>query len=49
MLELPRDTTMKRFTFGEVLGASDLIVQKLQDLKARKRCPSHLPTVLLRE
>ena len=39
LLELPRDTTMKWLTFGEVLGASDLIMQKSQDLKARKRCP----------
>ena len=33
MLELPRDTTMEQLTFGEVLGASDLIVQRAQDLK----------------
>ena len=39
LLELPRDTTMERLTFGEVLGASDLIVQKAQDLKVRRRCP----------
>ena len=28
MRELPRDTTMERLTFEEVLGASGLIVQK---------------------
>ena len=39
MLELSRDTTMERLTFGEVLGASDLVVQKAQDLKVKRRCP----------
>ena len=38
-LELPRESTMERLTCGEVLGASDLIVQKVQDLKVRRRCP----------
>ena len=37
MLELPRDTTMERLTFGEVLGASDFTVQKAQDLKVTRR------------
>ena len=32
-LELPRMTTMEGPTFGEVLGASDLFVQKAQDLE----------------
>ena len=36
MLELPRETTMEGLTFGEVLGASDLIVQRAQDLKVRE-------------
>ena len=38
MLELPRETTMEQLTFGEVLGASDLIVQRAQDLKVRGKC-----------
>ena len=33
MLKLPRDTTVQQLTFGEVLGASDLMVQKAQDLR----------------
>lgn len=33
MLEMPRDTTMEQLTFGDVLGASDIIVQRAQDLK----------------
>ena len=37
--ELHRETTIKWFTFGKVLGASDLMVQKAQDLKVRRRCP----------
>ena len=39
LLELPRAATMERLTFGEVLGASDLIVRKAQDLKVRRRYP----------
>ena len=39
LLELPRGATMERLTFGEVLGASDLIVRKAQDLKVRRRYP----------
>ena len=37
MLELPRETKMEQLTFGEVLGASDIIVQRAQELKVRVR------------
>ena len=37
--ELHRETTMKWLSFGEMLGVSDLMVQKSQDLKVRRRCP----------
>ena len=39
LLELPRAATIEQLTFGEVLGASDLIVRKAQDLKVRRRYP----------
>ena len=39
LLELPRGTTMEQLTFGEVLDASDLIVQQAQDLKVKRGCP----------
>ena len=38
-LELPRETTMEQLTFGDVLAATHLIMQKVQDLKVRRRCP----------
>ena len=30
---------MEQLTFGEVLAATHLIMQKVQDLKVRRRCP----------